>query len=126
MSDTTISDPAITDPAVLIEELRAELRTLSDRLARLEKFHQSDSPHAASAPPAAATALSQQSVDAARTTVQEAPTEPISEEILMVISAAVAAFLGERAHIRQVRLIRSRAWAQQGRVSIQASHYLQT
>ena len=31
--------------------------------------------------------------------------EEISEEILLVISAAVAAFLGERAHIRQVRLL---------------------
>ena len=34
----------------------------------------------------------------------------------------VAAFLGERAHIRQIRLVSSTAWAQQGRVSIQASH----
>ncbi len=41
----------------------------------------------------------------------------ISEELLMAISAAVAAYLGKRAHIRQVRLIGSTAWAQQGRVS---------
>lgn len=50
--------------------------------------------------------------------------EGISEEVLIAISAAVAAFLGERAHIRQVRLIRTGAWAQEGRVSIQASHRL--
>jgi methylmalonyl-CoA carboxyltransferase large subunit len=41
---------------------------------------------------------------------------------LLVISAAVAAFLGERAHVRQVRLVHSDAWAQQGRVSVMASH----
>ncbi len=48
--------------------------------------------------------------------------EAISEETLTVIAAAVAAFLGERAHIRQVRLVASQAWAQQGRVSVMASH----
>ncbi|HBY59307.1 MAG TPA: hypothetical protein DEH78_05765 [Solibacterales bacterium] len=56
--------------------------------------------------------------------VAAAPPEAISEETLLVISAAIAAFLGERAHIRSVRLISSRAWAQEGRVSIQASHRL--
>jgi len=50
--------------------------------------------------------------------------EPVSEEIMLVIAAAVAAYLGERAHIRVVRLLPSHAWAQQGRVSIQASHHL--
>jgi len=46
----------------------------------------------------------------------------IPEEILLVLSAAVAAFLGERAHVKQVRLLHSDAWAQQGRVSVMASH----
>ena len=46
----------------------------------------------------------------------------IAEEIILAISAAVAAFLGKRAHIRQVRLTSSMAWAQHGRASIQASH----
>jgi methylmalonyl-CoA carboxyltransferase large subunit len=50
--------------------------------------------------------------------------EEVSEETLLVIAAAVAAYLGERAHIRVVRLVPSHAWAQQGRVSIQASHQL--
>ena len=50
--------------------------------------------------------------------------EPVSEEVMLVIAAAVAAYLGERAHIRVVRLLPSHAWAQQGRVSIQASHHL--
>jgi methylmalonyl-CoA carboxyltransferase large subunit len=49
----------------------------------------------------------------------------ITEEEVLAISAAVAAFLGVRAHIKQIRLVSGRAWAQQGRVSIQASHILQ-
>jgi hypothetical protein len=48
----------------------------------------------------------------------------ISEEELLAISAALAAWLGVQAHIRQIRLIRTGAWAQQGRVTIQASHRL--
>jgi methylmalonyl-CoA carboxyltransferase large subunit len=48
----------------------------------------------------------------------------ISEEEVLAISAAVAAYLGVRAHIRQIRLVGGGAWAQQGRVSIQASHRL--
>ena len=46
----------------------------------------------------------------------------ITEEELLAISAAVGAYLGVRAHIRQIRLVSTSAWAQQGRVSIQASH----
>ena len=45
----------------------------------------------------------------------------------MVLTAAVAAFLGKRARIRGARLVRtapSSAWAQQGRVFVQASHNL--
>jgi methylmalonyl-CoA carboxyltransferase large subunit len=50
--------------------------------------------------------------------------EGITEEEVLAISAAVAAFLGVRAHIRQIRLVSTNAWAQQGRVYIQASHRL--
>jgi methylmalonyl-CoA carboxyltransferase 12S subunit len=51
--------------------------------------------------------------------------EGITEEEVLAISAAVAAYLGVRAHIKQIRLIGGNAWAQQGRVSIQASHRLE-
>ncbi len=53
--------------------------------------------------------------------------EEISAEILAVIAAAVAQFVGAGARIRSTRMIpipESSAWAQQGRVSIQASHNL--
>jgi methylmalonyl-CoA carboxyltransferase 12S subunit len=50
--------------------------------------------------------------------------DPISEEILVVIGAAIAAFLGKTPHIRQVRLVSTSSWSQQGRATIQASHSL--
>ena len=51
-----------------------------------------------------------------------APT-PVTEEDMIAISAAVAAFLGVRARIRQVRLVHSSAWAQVGRMGTHASHH---
>ena len=46
----------------------------------------------------------------------------ITEDELLAISAAVAAYLGVRAHIRQVRLIQSTTWGQIGRLNVHASH----
>ena len=58
-----------------------------------------------------------------------APAEPeeITPEILVVLTAAVAAFLGKKARIRHASLISrgtGNSWAQQGRVYVQASHNL--
>lgn len=58
-----------------------------------------------------------------------APAKPeeITPEVLMILTAAVSAFLGKKAKIRGARLMRpaqSSAWAQQGRVFVQASHAL--
>ena len=82
------------DPLVLLAQMREELEVLKRRLSALES----------SAARAAATA-------------------PPSEEDLAAISAAVAAFLGVRARIRQVRLLQSSAWAQVGRIGTHASHH---
>lgn len=49
---------------------------------------------------------------------------PIPEEDLAILSAAVAAYLGKRTPLRQIRLVSSKNWAIQGRASIQASHQL--
>ncbi len=46
----------------------------------------------------------------------------IAPDILLAISAAVAAFLGKRATIHQIRLTGTTAWAMQGRATVQASH----
>jgi methylmalonyl-CoA carboxyltransferase large subunit len=95
----------------LIIDLQAEVAALRERLARLEGLEQ-----AASAP-----------VEAPAEPEAVAPVEEeaIPEDVLLAISAAVAAYLGERAHVRAVRLISTSRWLQEGRVSIQASHHLQ-
>jgi len=48
--------------------------------------------------------------------------QEIPAEIVLAIAAAVAAFLGKRASIRQIRLTGETPWAMQGRASVQASH----
>jgi methylmalonyl-CoA carboxyltransferase large subunit len=82
-----------------VEALRREVSRLSERVAALE----------AARPAAPAPAL-----------VADGP----SEDLVLAIGAAVAAYLGKKPHIRQIRLLRSDAWAQQGRATIQASHTL--
>jgi methylmalonyl-CoA carboxyltransferase large subunit len=113
MKSETVDLKAVIDA---LEGLRQELSRLGQRVAALETAAgTTDRP----APPPVKT------LDAAPPLpAQPAATEGLSEEIVLVMSAAIAAFLGKRPHIRQIRLIGSAAWAQQGRVTIQASHAL--
>jgi methylmalonyl-CoA carboxyltransferase large subunit len=46
----------------------------------------------------------------------------VSEDMLLAISAACAAYLGKRAIIKQVHLHRGGTWASQGRTAVQQSH----
>ena len=48
----------------------------------------------------------------------------VPEDLIAAISAAIAAFLGVKPHIRQIQLVSGATWTQQGRVTIQASHVL--
>ena len=107
--------------AASLERLQAEMAEIFKRLAALEKGEARADGVAVVAAPVAASAP-------ASAPVRQAP-EPkpdgITEEELLAISAAIGAYLGVRAHIRQIRLLSTSAWAQEGRVSIQASHRLQ-
>ncbi|WP_226963896.1 hypothetical protein [Nostocoides sp. F2B08] len=49
----------------------------------------------------------------------------VPEDVAIAISAAVAAFLGHRAKIKQMHYRTGQAWAQQGRVVVQAHHNIQ-
>ena len=49
------------------------------------------------------------------------PTD-VSPDVVLAISAAVAAFLGKRATVRQIHVSGSTSWAQQGRAAVMASH----
>jgi methylmalonyl-CoA carboxyltransferase large subunit len=89
-----------------VAALRQHLAALAEKLARLE---------------AAAAAAPAHVVEVPAAEAPEPAEEGISEETLAAISAAIAAFLGQRPHIRAIRLVGSPAWAQQGRVSIMAS-----
>jgi methylmalonyl-CoA carboxyltransferase large subunit len=92
-----------------IESLRSELTALHERLATLEG-------------PGAPAAKAPAAPSAAAAAPPAAPV--LSEELVTILSAAIAAYLGKKPHIRQIRLLGSAAWAQQGRVTVQASHRL--
>ncbi len=87
------------DTAAELAELRAQMAALQKRLDGMEK-------------------------KVAEVEAEVEAEEEVDEETLVILAAAVAAYLGKRAPIRHVRLKSSTAWAQQGRVSIQASHGL--
>ena len=82
------------------------------------------------APAAPGPAVVQPVVPPAPAPISPAPAvaEEVTPEILMVISAAVAAFFGKKAKIRRVRPAGlshgGSVWAQQGRAFVQASHNL--
>ncbi len=95
----------------LIEDLREQVASLSARVAFLER-------------PVAAAPVAAAPIAAAAPPPPAAISQGITEEEVLAISAALAAYLGVRVHIRQIRLISSGAWASEGRASIQASHRL--
>lgn len=49
----------------------------------------------------------------------------VSEDVVIAISAAVAAFLGHRAKVRQVHYRTGQAYAQLGRAVVQGQHNIQ-
>jgi methylmalonyl-CoA carboxyltransferase large subunit len=57
-------------------------------------------------------------------TVGEGPRPPttVPPDVVLAISAAVAAYLGKRATVRQVHLRSQSSWAQQGRAQAMATH----
>lgn len=97
-----------------LESLRGELKSLHERMTSLEAkgdaaaLEATAAAQAASAPPP----------------VPLPAPAALNDDVVMILSAAIAAFLGKKPHIRQIRLLGSAAWAQQGRVTVQASHRL--
>ena len=88
----------------LVQEMRQQLAHQSEMLAKLS---------AAAAAPAEAPA-------------QE---KAVSPDVLVIIAAAVSSFLGKKIRIRSARMLQTpyeivNPWSQQGRVSVQASHWL--
>jgi methylmalonyl-CoA carboxyltransferase 12S subunit len=114
MAKTTVKDLA-----EILERIQAQLAALSERVEKLEAAGPA-APEIEEAKPVQA-----EPQPAPQPELPPAPPKPeISEEELIAVSAALAAYLGVRVRIKQIRLLSSHAWAQQGRVSIQASHIL--
>jgi methylmalonyl-CoA carboxyltransferase 12S subunit len=108
--------PRVKDLADILEQVQAQLAALMERVERLE-------PAGATQPAANGSAPAVAAVE--KTPPPPEPGRPVlTDEQLLAVSAALGAYLGVRVRIKQIRLLSSRAWAQQGRVSIQASHNL--
>jgi methylmalonyl-CoA carboxyltransferase large subunit len=120
--ETTMNKSGSEDLRATLQEILAQLANLADRVSGLEQLASISGAEPAVPPP---------SDEVVAAVAEPAPTPPpvaveagITEEEVLAISAALAAWLGVHPHIRQIRLIRTGAWAQQGRVTIQASHRL--
>jgi methylmalonyl-CoA carboxyltransferase large subunit len=90
--------------------LRMEVAALADRVAKLES--------------AGATGGADGPAVASPAEAQHPSPKGVTPDIIAVITAALAAYLGVKPHIRQITMVGGAAWAQQGRVTIQASHSL--
>ncbi len=82
-------------PEPTTTELLAAVRTLSERVEQLESELERLRRHS----------------------------EPgVPDDVVVAISAAVAAFLGHRAKVKQVHYRSGHAWAQQGKAVVQGQH----
>lgn len=111
--------PAVVNDANLAASLKAiqeQLAEFAERITALESSVARPEPSQAAVQPHAPDAPAQPAGGAL------AEPEPLSEETMLIISAAIAAFIGKRPRIRQIRLVHSASWAQQGRVGIHTSH----
>ena len=113
------------------EELTAAIKALESRVAALSQpllVRPGDV-----RPEAVPVAKTEVLPPAAKQAVQPQPkkAEEVTPEILVVIAAAVTAFLGKRVRIRSAKMLQSpyeivNPWSQQGRVFVQASHNLRS
>ena len=99
-------NPNANDVIESLNSLRREVASLAERTAALERSLLSKAPEVARQPESGSEAVG------------------LSEELVIVIGAAIAAFLGVKPRLRQIVLLGSHPWSQQGRVTIQASHSL--
>ena len=97
-----------------MNELRTQIKALETRIAELSR---SSALRDAAAAPA----------KAAQTTAGKPIQAEVTPEIIVVLAAAAAAYLEKNVRVRSAKALQSHygsvnLWAQQGRVSIQASH----
>lgn len=88
-----MSEPTLADVLAAVTTLSAQVESLSGRV---------------------------ESLDAALADIREqVPSQEVPEDVVIAISAAVAAFVGHRARLKQVRYrTGSDAWTQHGRAAV--------
>jgi hypothetical protein len=99
---------------------------LQAELAELRR--QAAAPAPASPVPAASNLPAPQALSPPLPVAPPSTPEPVTDEqTIAMLAAVIAAHLGKRVRIRRARLLPTvpTAWAQQGRVIIQASHSFQ-
>ena len=99
-----------------LSELAAAFKALEARVAELSQ--------PAGAPVAEAAAPASVAKEAVHREKEE-----VTPEMLVVIAAAVTAFLGKKVRIRSAKMLRpalegANPWSLQGRISVHASHHL--
>jgi hypothetical protein len=102
-----------------LNELAAALKALEAKVAEVGKIPESQAVAAAEVEVEAPVATAPQQVHRAD--------EEVTPETLVVIAAAVTAFLGKKVRIRSAKLVRPpreavSAWSQHGRVQVHSSH----
>jgi methylmalonyl-CoA carboxyltransferase large subunit len=106
-----------------LSELAVTLKALQARVAELSQ--------PAVLQPASAPAVEAKAAPAAAKEALHQETGEVTSEMLVVIAAAVTAFLGKKVRIRSAKMLQSpyevvNPWSQQGRVYVQASHILRS
>ncbi len=112
-----------------IGSLREAVQSLEMKIAELSKAASIQTPVSMPVP----AAMTQPAPAAASKAAVSAtpPQEEITPDLLVVMAAAVTAFLGKKVRIRSARMLQSpyeivNPWAQQGRIFVQASHNLRS
>ena len=111
-----------------LNALTSTLKALETRVAELS---QPPAMRAATVPVPPLVTKLEAATPAAKAVLQQTKEEEVSPEMLVVMAAAVTAFLGKRVRIRSAQMLQSpyeivNPWSQLGRVIVQASHNLRS
>jgi len=114
-----------------LDALAQTLKAVEDRVAELKRPAAAPPVVAPVAVPAAKAQTALPTSEKAAAPQKQETQEEVTPEMLVVIAAAVTAFLGKKVRIRSAKMLQSpyeivNPWSQQGRVFVQASHNLRS
>ncbi len=117
------------DPHIDIEELRRLERQVASLGESLERLQDEMAKQSKLLAEMSQRVMESRPETTAPVTRPAAEGKSVTPDVLLIIAAAVSAFLGKKIRIRSARMLQSpyeivNPWSQQGRVSVQASHSL--